>query len=203
MFLEIVAFTVAAIGLLGSPGPGIGALVAVGRSFERAAALRFYGAMQIGLAIAAGLSAFGLTSLLAASTLVRATLTVLATAYLLWLAWTIASAPVGSSAIGAQSTRQIDNRGAFLLGVANPKAYLAFGALFASFTLLPMRSGVADGALKWVLCVGVMMVVDFAWLALGMAFGRIALPSRTERLFNYGMATAVVGACIAVWLQAR
>ena len=43
-----ISFIIAAAALLGSPGPGITALVAVGRTFPPGAALRFYGAMQLG-----------------------------------------------------------------------------------------------------------------------------------------------------------
>ena len=55
-------FVLAAAALLGSPGPGIAALVAVGRSRGVIGGLRYFGAMQLGLAIAAGLTAAGLVA---------------------------------------------------------------------------------------------------------------------------------------------
>ena len=196
---EVIAFVFAATALLGSPGPGISALVAVGRSFERGAALRFYGAMQLGLAIAAGVSAVGLVTVIHTSPTVRTGLMIVATAYLIWLAWTIASAPVSGSAIGDRSAASLSNKGAFFLGVANPKAYLAFASLFGSFTLLQAGSGAAEEALKWALCVLVMLIVDLAWLVLGMIFGRIRLSPSAERASNIAMGLAVIAACLISW----
>lgn len=200
MAAEIVAFLLASAALLGSPGPGISALVAVGRAFPRAAALRFYASMQLGLALAAGISVVGLVSLLTGSATLQLTLMVVATVYLVWLAWAIASAPVGGTAIGGGDAGSLTNKGAFFLGAANPKAYLAFAALFGSFTILPSATAFSEGAIKWVLCVLVMLGVDFAWLALGMAFGRIALSPPGERAFNLVMGMTILAACVGTWL---
>lgn len=200
MSIELVAFVVAAIALLGSPGPGIAALVAVGRSFQRGAALRFYGMMQLGLAIAAGISALGLAGLLAASPLLQSALLLVATAYLLWLAWAIASAPVAGELVGEPVGGSFTSKGAFLLGVANSKAYLAFASLMGSFTLAPAGEESFDVLLKWGLCVAVMVVVDLAWLGLGALFGKIALKPAAERAFNIAMGLTIVAACGAAWL---
>ena len=91
-------------------------------------------------------------------------------------------------------------KGAFLLGVANPKAYLAFASLLGSFTLLPQQHAVADGALKWALCVVVMVVVDFGWLTLGMMFEKLTLSLRAERLLNIVMGATIAGSCATMWL---
>ena len=56
-------FLASATALLGSPGPGIAALLAVGR-VEGWGGLRFYTGLQLGLAIAFGATAVGLLSLL-------------------------------------------------------------------------------------------------------------------------------------------
>lgn len=201
MWVEVVAFVGAAAALLGSPGPGISALVAVGRSFERGAALRFYGSMQCGLAIAAGVSALGLAGILQASPVLHNALMVVATLYLLWLAWTIATAPVEGAIVDDGEAGFLNNKGAFLLGVANPKAYLAFASLFSSFTLLPEEFGAADNVLKWSLCVAVMVVVDLAWLWLGRMFGKIAMSPGAERAFNVAMGMTILVACAATWLE--
>ena len=54
-----------AIALLGSPGPGIAALLAVGR-VEGWGAWRFYAGLQLGLAMAFGATALGLLTLVEA-----------------------------------------------------------------------------------------------------------------------------------------
>jgi threonine/homoserine/homoserine lactone efflux protein len=196
----IVGFVLAAVALLGSPGPGISALVAVGRSFQPAAALRFYGSMQLGLGIAAGVSALGLVTVISASPGLQMLLMAAATVYLLYLAWIVASAPVGGAAIGDLHAGSLTNRGAFFLGAANPKAYLAFASLYGSFTLLPSASMLAEGVMKWSICVAVMILVDFAWLALGMGLGKVSLSPSAERAFNIVMGLTIVAACAGAWL---
>lgn len=195
-----MAFALAATALLGSPGPGIAALVAVGRSFKRRDALTFLGAMQAGLAIAAALSVLGLASLVHGVPTVRWTVMVLATAYLIWLAWKIASAPITTGAIGDVDSGSLTNKGAFFLGVANPKAYLAFASLFGSFVVVRQASELTDAAGKWLISVLVMIVVDLAWLLLGMALGRIDLAPRHARGFNRLMGLTILAACLMTWL---
>ena len=196
------SFILAATALLGSPGPAIAALLAVGRAFPRQTALRFYLMLQIGLAIAAGLSATGLAALLRAVPSLETGLMVVATIYLIWLAWTIASAPLAGQA-GQSERQRFSARGAFLLGIANPKAYLAFASLFGSFSLAPAGAPWLDAAIKWGMCVIVMVIVDLAWLLVGMAFGRAPLGPKGERMFNITMGLAIVAAAAGTWWSAR
>ncbi len=192
---ELVAFTIAAAALLGSPGPGIAALVAAGRSLDRASALRFYGGMQLGLALAAAASAAGLASLLAAAPGVQRVFVWISALYLIWLAWKVATAPLGAPERDSTNAG-FTSRTGFLLGVANPKAYLAFLSLMGAFRLMPSDRA-ADGAVKWAICVAVMVVVDFGWLALGALIGSAPLPRATERTLNVAMGASILAACIA------
>lgn len=185
-------FILAATALLGSPGPGIAALIVAGRTLGMAGGLRLYAGMQVGLALAAALSAAGLASLLAAVPGMHLALTVVSTAYLAWLAWKVASAPVGDGAIGEGSSARLTFAGGFVLGAANPKAYLAFVSLFGSFAVASEPR--ADALIKWGLCVLVMVVVDIAWLALGVLLGRIRLGARGERAMNLAMGGAILAA---------
>lgn len=187
---DALAYTLAAVALLGSPGPGIAALVAVGRTQGLRGGLPFYAALQLGLALAAGLSAAGLVSLLTTLPALQQALMLIALTYLVWLAWKIGSAPVGKAE--ASSTASSLGQG-FLLGIANPKAYLAFASLMASFAILA-RGSLGDGLAKWAICVAVMLVVDLAWLGVGAALGGLRLSNRAERTMNLAMAAAILGA---------
>jgi threonine/homoserine/homoserine lactone efflux protein len=155
--------------------------------------VRLYAGMQVGLALAAGLSAAGLASLLAALPGLHLVLTVVSVAYLAWLAWRVASAPVGDGAIGEGSSARLTFAGGFVLGAANPKAYLAFVSLFGSFALAQAGTR-TDALIKWALCVLVMVVVDLAWLALGVVLGRIRLGAKGERAMNLAMGGAILAA---------
>jgi threonine/homoserine/homoserine lactone efflux protein len=78
-----------------------------------------------------------------------------------------------------------------LLGIANPKAYVAFVSLMASYAIAPAQVSL-DAALKWLLCVIVMVAVDIVWLRVGAALGAVALGSRAQRALNIAMGGAIL-----------
>jgi threonine/homoserine/homoserine lactone efflux protein len=186
-------FVLAAVVLLGSPGPGIAALVAVGKTEGMLRGLRFYGGLQAGLALAAAASAAGLFSLVAALPFAVTAMTVAATLYLLVLAWRIATAPVGTDAEAAPVAATA--AGGFLLGIANPKAYIAFASLMASTAIIGSDAS-ADAGLKWLLCVLVMIVVDLLWLWVGVAIERARPRPATERGINLAMGATIAGTAL-------
>lgn len=188
-FLAIGLFSLSAIALLGSPGPGIAALIAVGRAEGLARGIRYYAGLQIGLAAAAGISAVGLFSMIKALPSALEAMTMLATAYLIYLAYKIATSPVGAAV--TQGSTSSSAKAGFLLGVTNPKAFVAFATLFASRTLMGANPQ-GDLALKWTLCVIVMIVVDFAWLLVGAALHQATLSPGKERALNLCLASAIL-----------
>ena len=188
---RFLMFILASASLLGSPGPGIAALLSVGKSQGLSGGLRYLAVMQLGLAVSAAVSAAGLAALLRASPILHVALTALSLAYLAWLAWSIATAPL-SGGVGESLPRRHSLWGAFLLGAANPKAYFAFAALFGSFTLMAPDYGLADQAAKWTVALIVAMVVDCGWLVAGAGLGRIALRPQAERMMNIAMGAAIL-----------
>jgi threonine/homoserine/homoserine lactone efflux protein len=188
-------FLVSAIALLGSPGPGIAALVAVGQSRGLAGGLRFYGGLQAGLALAAAASAAGLFSVVQSIPALLVFLTGGGALYLCWLAYRIATAPVGPTSQARGEGVAATAWSGFLLGIANPKAYLAFVSLMASYAIIPAHVS-ADAALKWLLCVMVMIVVDIVWLRLGAALAVTGLSARAQRALNVAMGGAIVVATL-------
>ena len=123
--LPTILFTVAAIMLLGSPGPGMAALVATGKRWGMSGGLRFYWGLQAGLALACAVSAAGLFSIIGAVHGAIDVLMAVATIYLIWLAFRIATAPVGEQAAEGGADASASALSGFLLGVTNPKSYLA------------------------------------------------------------------------------
>jgi len=186
-------FLLAAVALLGSPGPGIAALLAVTRGGGLRAGLRYYAGLQVGLALAAGISAAGLFSLLATFPMLLRAASIVAVLYLLTLAWKIGTAPVAAAGRSQASASPL---GGFMLGTTNPKAYLAFASLMGSTTLVG-AGGSADAALKWLLIVVVILIVDLAWVLVGAALHRASLPPRIERGMNIGFAAAILAAAAA------
>jgi threonine/homoserine/homoserine lactone efflux protein len=185
-------FLASATALLGSPGPGIAALLAVGR-VEGWGSLRFYVGLQLGLAIAFGATAVGLLTLLQAVPFAMKAMVLASAGYLIYLARQIATAPVGSTLQSSQARSSL--RSGFVLGIANPKAYIAFASLLASQTLVE-HDRPLDALLKWVICVIVAIVVDIVWLYVGVRLRQATLQPRTERILNFTLATTILLAAI-------
>jgi threonine/homoserine/homoserine lactone efflux protein len=183
-------FLAAAIGLLGSPGPAIAALIAVGRARGFAGGLPYFVGLQFGLALAAGITAAGLFSLLATFPSALRMMTIAATVYLVYLAWKIASSPVGETAQASNGAHASPAAG-FLLGMTNPKAYLAFASLLASYTLVK-SSAQQDAFTKWLLLVAVMIAVDIVWLYVGVFLRALMLSQKRERALNVALGLTVL-----------
>jgi threonine/homoserine/homoserine lactone efflux protein len=196
---NLALFTVAATVLLGSPGPGIAALISVGRTKGLIGGLRFYGGLQVGLAAAAAISAAGLFSAVQAVPFAARGLAIIATVYLLYLAWKIASAPVGEASDGKASGFAETALGGALLGITNPKAYIAFASLMAAYPIIRRRETL-DLGVKWLICVAVMVVVDLAWLWLGVVVGKARMSPRAERTMNLVMGGLILATALLAFV---
>ncbi len=190
-------FTLGAIMLLGSPGPAIAALIAIGKDRGFVGSLRFFMGLQIGLAFGAAVSAAGLASVLLAIPFAITAMTIAATVYLVWLAYVIATAPLTGGPDQGERAVSSSVGGGFLLGATNPKAYLAFMSLMASYAIVPRHPPI-DASLKWLLCVAVMIGVDLIWLWLGAMLGMVRITPMAERTMNVTMgATILLTAALA------
>lgn len=183
-------FLTAAVGLLGSPGPAIAALLAVGRARGFVGGLRYFLGLQLGLAMAAGITAAGLFSLLAAFPWALRVMAIASTAYLIYLAWKIASFPVGETAKPRNGAHASPAMG-FILGITNPKAYPAFASLLTSYTLVK-DSAQHDVFAKWLLLALVMIVVDIIWLYVGTFLRGLAMSPSNERMLNLALGLTVL-----------
>lgn len=191
--MPVILFLTAALLLLGSPGPGIAALVSIGRAEGFVRGLRFLSGLLAGLAVSAALSAAGLVSLVLSVPAAAKILAVAATAYLAWLAFKVATAPIAEADAPKPAASTV--LGGLLLGLTNPKAYVAFVALMASYPVVPGDHS-ADMAAKWALILAVILAVDMAWLYVGSVAGRARLKPRTERAINVAMGATILATAL-------
>lgn len=195
--VAIGLFLVTTLGLIGSPGPGIAALIAVGRTAGLVGGLRFYAGLQLGLATAFAATGAGILTILQGLPGALPVMSVVAGGYLVHLAWRIATAPVGDTPTETVRSGTSGIAGA-VLGVTNPKAYIAFAALMATRSLAP-GDPAADLSLKWILCVAIAALVDIVWLAAGAGLNLVALPPRAERTLNLSLGAMIVAATAAAF----
>lgn len=116
----------------------------------------------------------------------------------LWLAWKIASAPVGDGA--AEAPRPAGFLGAALLQWVNPKAWLVSAGAVATY--LPGGEGDAvwRAAIFALVFVSAALPSGFVWLVFGAAAQKLLHDPRRQRGFNIAMGLALA-ASVAMILR--
>jgi len=192
---SLAAFVIAAFALTGSPGPATLGLSAAGAAFGMRRSLALMTGIIIGVLVVFAAAAAGLTGLILAQPLLAPIVKALSVAYMLWLAWSIATAPPLS---GGESANPPSFWGGMFLGVGNPKAYAAMAALSSGFVLA--GAAAADALLKGSILLAVMIVVDVAWLLAGSGLARAMRKPAWSRAINVVFAIALLASVAAGFL---
>jgi len=180
---------VTSLAIMGSPGPATISLTAAGSAYGVRRSLAYLAGIIVGTTIVLVAVATGITATLLAVPL-RTALIVISAAYILWLAYRVATAPplvVQTAASQAPSLA-----GGTLLGVANPKAWVAIAAVFASTRLADTAA--ADAAAKIAVLTVMIILICTTWLIAGASLARLLRNPRRARIINTALATALVGA---------
>jgi len=193
---NLTAFIIAAFALIGSPGPATLGLAAAAAAFGIRRSLALMAGIIAGVLVVFGLAAAGLTGLILAQPVLGPVVKVLAALYMLWLAWSIATAPPLGQGEGARAPTLY---GGIFLGVGNPKAYAAMAALASGFLLSADR--VTDTATKAVILLAIMIVADLAWLVAGSSLARVMRRPAWSRAINIAFALALLASAAAGFIQ--
>jgi threonine/homoserine/homoserine lactone efflux protein len=184
----LFGFILAGFALTGSPGPATLSLAATGAAFGAREGLGYMVGIVAGVIAVMALVASGLTGLMLALPSARPIMAAIAAAYIVWLAWRIATAPPLREQARARPPSILAG---FVLALLNPKAYAAMAALFSSFVLISGRPEL-DAALKALLLVAIMIAVDLAWLVAGSALTRCFREPTINRAINVAFAVLLV-----------
>lgn len=190
---QLAAFLLAGLALTGSPGPANLSLAALGGAYGARRSLPFQAGAVLGMLLIMALTGSGVAALLLALPGVRGAALVLGAGYLLWLAWRLASAPVGPAAVGR--LRPPSLIGGCLMQLANPKAYGAMAALFSGYRLRP-DAPAADLLWKAALLLGLILAVTTLWLHLGGLLRRLAARPRRQRAINVAFALLLLASAL-------
>ena len=183
----MLGFAAALVLILGTPGPGVLSLAAVGSAFGVREGLIYGTGLFFGSNLVMAAAASGLAVLLEANPALRVVFVALSSGYLLWLAWRVARA---GGTVGFGEAREAPGFwGAILLQVANPKAY-AVGTFIFAFPLA--LDGAAEVAAKFAVLNAIWVPIHLAWLWLGATLRRLDLALATQRAINRAMAGALV-----------
>ena len=175
---------------MGTPGPATISLTAAGSAYGMRRSLAYLAGIIAGTAAVLLAVATGITAALLALPAVRPALILAGAAYIVWLAYHIATAP--PLADGRAELAAPGLAGGALLGVANPKAWIAIAAVFASARLAGGTA--ADAAAKVAVLTVMIVFINTAWLAAGSSLAPLLRDPGRARLVNRGLAAVLVAA---------
>jgi threonine/homoserine/homoserine lactone efflux protein len=185
---SVGALIVASLAVMGSPGPATISIAAVGSAYGVRRSLKYLIGIILGTTLVLIAVATGLTATLLAVPALRPVLVVISAAYILWLAYHIATAPPFAQQRETSDAPSLT--GGTLLAVANPKAWVAIAAVFASARLA--ETATLDAAAKTVVLGLMIVVIMIAWLLAGAALAPMLRDPRRSRVINIALAAALV-----------
>jgi threonine/homoserine/homoserine lactone efflux protein len=184
---QLLALIVAAIVVMGSPGPSTISVTAVGAAFGLRSSLGYASGLVLGTIAVLLVVAAGIVGMLASMPRLATALTILSAAYILYLAFKIATAP--PLAESGRHTARPTFAGGFMLAIANPKAYVAIAAVFAGAS---SQADALGGSAKLLVLAVMIVVIHAAWLLAGAGFARFLRHPVASRIINLIFAATLV-----------
>jgi len=194
-----------ALAIMGSPGPATVSLTAAGSAYGVRRSAGYLVGIIAGTTVVLLAVATGITAALLALPALRSVLIAAAAAYLVWLAYRIANAPPLHAEAHASDRAGSDPPslvGGLLLGIANPKAWVAIAAVYAGAHLAARAA--ADAVAKVGVLAVMIVLINATWLLLGASIapwlGNPAHPRRA-RAVNLGLAAALLAATLLAVIE--
>ena len=178
------------LAIMGSPGPATVSLIAAGSAYGVWGSIPYLLGIIVGTTIVLLAVATGITSALLAVPAIGSILIGSSVVYILWLAYHIATAPPLSEPTTASSTLSV--AGGTFLGIANPKAWVAIAAVFASGHLADDTK--TDAAAKIAMLTAMIIAICAIWLVAGASIAPLLRDPGRARVVNAALAVALVGA---------
>jgi threonine/homoserine/homoserine lactone efflux protein len=178
------------LAIMGTPGPATISLTAAGSAYGLRRCVGYLIGIIAGTTAVLLAVASGITVTLLAIPALRVALVAIAAVYILWLACHIATAP--PLATQPATAKSPSLAGGTLLGIANPKAWIAIASVYASAHLA--AGAVTDAAAKTAALTGMIIVINATWLIGGASLAPLLRDPRWSRAINVTLAVAVVGA---------
>jgi threonine/homoserine/homoserine lactone efflux protein len=180
----MIAFLLFAVVAAVSPGPSNVMLTAAGARGGVAKGLPCLLGATIGMASMMFLVPLGLGSVVLGHPLALTGLRWGGSAFLLWLAWRIATSAGGDTLV---EERAVGFVGAAVFQWVNPKAWVVSVGAAATYLSPESGSAVAESALLGGLFALAALPSGFVWLAFGAAVQRLLRGRRARRAFNLSL----------------
>jgi threonine/homoserine/homoserine lactone efflux protein len=194
---SVAPLVLAAAAIMGSPGPATISLVAVVAAYGVRRSLPYVCGLVAGSGLVLVAVATGVTATLLAVPALRSLLIAGSAAYVLWLAYHIATAPPLSAQRAAADAPSL--AGGTVLGVANPKGWVAMAAVFASARLADTAA--TDAAAKTAVLAVMIVLIMTVWLIAGASLAPMLRDPQRAHIVNAALAAALVAATAAAVLH--
>ena len=194
---QAVAFLLFAVAAAGTPGPSNLLLTATGANVGVLRGLPCLVGVAIGMGVMMFVVAFGLGSVVLANPTVLRALNWIGAAFLLWLAWKIATAGESDTAAGK---RPIGLLGAAAFQWINPKSWLVCASAAGAYLNAESGSALAQAMAFGALFILASLPCCFVWLAFGAAAQRFLRTQRARRTFNVAMGVLLAGSVVLIVL---
>jgi threonine/homoserine/homoserine lactone efflux protein len=185
----LTSLILASVVVMGSPGPSTISATAMGAAFGVRRSLNYVGGLIVGTSSVLLAVAIGVVALVLAIPQGARLLGIVSAAYILYLAFKIATAPPLDSRSGQGAAPAFI--GGFVLAVANPKAFLAIAAVFAGTTVIAGNHGL-DAVVKTTLLGVMIVIIHICWLLAGASLSRVLHDPVSSRLVNVALAAILV-----------
>lgn len=198
LYYSVVTLLLASLVIMGSPGPSTISATAMGAAYGFRRSLGYVSGLIAGTVVVLLAVAAGVVAILLSVPHGGFILTIVSAAYILYLAFKIATAPPLSHRHEQGAAPAFS--GGFLLAVANPKAYLAIAAVFAGVSLFQDQR-LLDAAAKIALLTVMIVAIHMVWLLLGASLSRFLQNPRVSRIVNILLAILLIVATVVAVLE--
>lgn len=193
---QAAAFFVFALVAAITPGPSNVLLTATGLQVGLLRGLPALFGVSAGMGSMMFLAAYGFGALVLQHPQVMQAVRWLGAAFLLWLAWKIASAPVSNSSI--EPPRPTGFFGAALLQWVNPKAWLVAAGAVATYLPGEAESALLRAGVFALVFVSAALPSSLVWLVFGAAAQRLLRDPRRQRGFNIAMGLVLAASVVMI-----
>ena len=193
---QIAAFFLFALVAAITPGPSNVLLTATGMQVGLWRGLPCLFGVSAGMGSMMFLAAYGFGALVLQHPQVMQIVRWLGAAFLLWLAWKIASAPVGDG--NATTPEPTGFVGATLLQWVNPKAWLVSAGAVAAYLPDEADAALLRAAIFALVFVSAALPSGFVWLVFGAAAQRLLSDPPRQRGFNVAMGLALAASVVMI-----
>jgi threonine/homoserine/homoserine lactone efflux protein len=179
--------------VMGSPGPSTMSVMAVGAAFGLRRSLGYMFGLVLGTAAVLVAVATGVVAMLRSMPRLDPVLTFAAAAYIVYLAFRIATAPPLSKQDPTVLAPSF--AAGFLLAIANPKAYFAIASVFTGSTLVE-HFHAPDAVFKAAVLAIMILIIHICWLLGGASLTGFLRDPVRSRITNALFAVILIGTAI-------